>query len=82
MLRAHPAILRNLVEEYKALRSLRTEEESIEARRQLEDVTYTLCVSTGTRTAEAALIVAEQQLATALADAPASVPGGVQQLTA
>lgn len=62
MLMAHPAILRNLVEQYRTLHVQHAEQESFETRRQLEDVTYTLCVSTGTYTADAALNAAEEQL--------------------
>ncbi|MEV6653457.1 DUF5133 domain-containing protein [Streptomyces sp. NPDC051219] len=62
MLMAHPLVLRNLVDRYKALRKLHAEQRTAESRRELEDVTYTLCVSTGTRTAEAALAAAEAQL--------------------
>ncbi|MER5258793.1 MULTISPECIES: DUF5133 domain-containing protein [unclassified Streptomyces] len=69
---AHPAILRDLVEQYGTLTVLQAEQGTQEIRRQLEDVTYTLCVSTGTHTAEAALIAAEEQLITAFRDEPAA----------
>lgn len=84
MLMAHPAILGNLVEQYDKLQVLHAEEGTFETRRKLEDVTYTLCVSTGTQTVEAALAVAERQLAAALAG-PAPVEhstGPEVQLTA
>ncbi|WP_405783192.1 DUF5133 domain-containing protein [Streptomyces sp. NBC_00859] len=68
MLRAHPAILRGLVDHYGEVLALHTGQGTCATRRQLEDATYTLCVSTGTRTAEAALIVAEEQLAAALCE--------------
>ncbi|MFD5033831.1 DUF5133 domain-containing protein [Streptomyces sp. NPDC058220] len=77
MLMAHPAILRNLVQQYEVLQILHAEKESPETRRRLEDLTYTLCVSTGTRVVEEALAVAERQLATAFADQAAmSVTAG------
>ncbi|WP_443078826.1 DUF5133 domain-containing protein [Streptomyces sp. NBC_01497] len=63
---AHPAILRNLVEQFQTLRLLHAEKGTPESRRRLEDVTYTLCVSTGTRTPEEALTRAHEQLARAL----------------
>ncbi|MFR9725588.1 DUF5133 domain-containing protein [Streptomyces sp. MS19] len=63
MMMAHPAVLRNLVEEYEALVILRDDASSPDVTRRLEDVTYTLCVSTGTRTAEDALAAAHRQLA-------------------
>ncbi|MEW2548464.1 DUF5133 domain-containing protein [Streptomyces sp. NPDC047002] len=69
MLMAHPAILRNLVEQYQTLRALHAEKGTAESRRRLEDVTYTLCVSTGTRTPEEALVVAHRRLAQELAEA-------------
>ncbi|MFI8199488.1 DUF5133 domain-containing protein [Streptomyces sp. NPDC085942] len=65
MLMAHPLVLKNLIEQYKTLRILHAEEGSSEARQRLEDITYTLCVSTGTRDIEAALIAARRQLESA-----------------
>ncbi|MER5297681.1 DUF5133 domain-containing protein [Streptomyces pharetrae] len=62
MLMAHPAVLRNLVEQYETLRALHAENGSREARQRLEDVTYTLCVSTGTRDIDAALTAARHRL--------------------
>lgn len=62
MLMAHPAVLRNLIEQYEALRTLHAESGSPEARRRMDDVAYTLCVSTGTRDVDAALIAARHQL--------------------
>ena len=50
MLMAHPAVLRNLVEQYDALRILHAEDGSPEVRRRMDDVSYTLRVSTGTAT--------------------------------
>ncbi|MFD4029149.1 DUF5133 domain-containing protein [Streptomyces sp. NPDC058637] len=70
MLVAHPAILRSLLQRYETLLAQDTGQCSAGIRRELEDVTYTLCVSTGTLTAEAALAKARQQLAAALADQP------------
>ena len=62
MLMAHPAVLTKLLEEYEALRSLQAEDGRPEVRRRMEDVTYTLCVTTGTSDIEAALIAAPHQL--------------------
>ncbi|MGA5499287.1 DUF5133 domain-containing protein [Streptomyces cinereoruber] len=61
MLMAHPTVLKNLIEQYETL-LLHAEEGSAEARRRMEDVTYTLCVSTGTRDIGAALATARRQL--------------------
>lgn len=63
MLMAHPAVLRDLVEQYEVLAALRAEAGGPEVRQRMEDVTYTLCVSTGTRNAEAALEAARARLA-------------------
>ncbi|MGW6742647.1 DUF5133 domain-containing protein [Streptomyces sp. NPDC055025] len=83
MLMAHPAILRNLVEQYETLKALHAEQGSSGTRRRLEDITYTLCVSTGTRTPAEALAAAEQRLNSSLPSlteavvplAPATAPG-------
>ncbi|WP_234433373.1 DUF5133 domain-containing protein [Streptomyces sp. NRRL WC-3549] len=63
---AHPVILRGLVDRYHELLAQDSAQGSHETRRQLEDLTYTLCVSTGTRTADQALAAAEEQLTAAL----------------
>lgn len=62
MLMAHPAVLRNLVEQYETLRILNGEEGSAEVRQRMDDVAYTLCVSTGTQDVDAALIAARYYL--------------------
>jgi hypothetical protein len=62
MLLAHPAVLKDLVEQYEALRALHAENGSEEARRRLDDVSYTLCVSTGTRDVDSALIAARRRM--------------------
>jgi hypothetical protein len=59
---AHPAVLRNLVEQYVTLRTLHAEDGGTEVRRRLDDVAYTLCVSTGTRDVDAALVAARHRL--------------------
>ncbi|MEE4544071.1 DUF5133 domain-containing protein [Streptomyces sp. V4-01] len=65
MLMAHPLILRNLVDEYEAFSALHAENGDPQARTRMEDVAYTLCVSTGTRDVETALTVARTQLSDA-----------------
>ncbi|GAA3112442.1 DUF5133 domain-containing protein [Streptomyces echinatus] len=62
MLMAHPAVLKNLIERYETLRILRAEDGSSAVRRRMDDVAYTLCVATGTRDIDAALIAARHQL--------------------
>lgn len=62
MLRAHPAVLLELVEEYEVLELLHARQGRDEVRRRMDDVAHTLCVSTGTRDVDAALIAAHHQL--------------------
>lgn len=62
MLMAHPAVLEELTEEYEALRTLHAESGTEQARQRLDDIAYTLCVSTGTRDIDAALVAARHQL--------------------
>ncbi|MEV8588737.1 DUF5133 domain-containing protein [Streptomyces sp. NPDC051180] len=62
MLMAHPAILRNLIEQYETLRLLHAENGGAEVRQRMDDVAYTLCVSTGTRDVDTALIAARHGL--------------------
>jgi hypothetical protein len=57
MLMAHPAVLKDLIEQYETLRLLHAEDGSSEVRQRMNDVAYTLCVSTGTRDVDAALIM-------------------------
>lgn len=59
---AHPAVLRNLVEQYVTLHTLHAEDGGTEVRRRMDDVAYTLCVSTGTRDVDAALVAARHRL--------------------
>ncbi|MEV2216139.1 DUF5133 domain-containing protein [Streptomyces sp. NPDC050997] len=62
MLMAHPAVLKNLIEQYETLRILHAEDGSEEVRRRMDDIGYTLCVSTGTGDVDAALIAARHRL--------------------
>jgi Protein of unknown function (DUF5133) len=62
MLMAHPAVLTNLIEQYETLRILHAENGSLEVRQRMDDVAYTLCVATGTRDIDAALIAARHRL--------------------
>lgn len=62
MLMAHPAILKDLIEQYDALRILHAEGGSPQACRRMNDVAYILCVSTGTRDVDAGLIAARHKL--------------------
>ncbi|MEU9860201.1 DUF5133 domain-containing protein [Streptomyces sp. NPDC047971] len=62
MLMAHPAVLSKLIEQYETLKALGAEHGGIEGRRRMDDLAYTLCVCTGTRDVDAALIAARHQL--------------------
>ncbi|MGC5363083.1 DUF5133 domain-containing protein [Streptomyces sp. DT24] len=62
MLMAHPAVLRNLVEQYDTLRILHAQNSGPEARQRMDDIAYTLCVSTGTRDIDTALVAARHGL--------------------
>ncbi|GAA3101752.1 DUF5133 domain-containing protein [Streptomyces echinatus] len=62
MLMAHPAVLKDLIAQYEALTLLRAEESTAQARQRLADVSYTLCVATGTRDVDMALIAARHRL--------------------
>ncbi|MGW0118570.1 DUF5133 domain-containing protein [Streptomyces sp. NPDC003327] len=62
MLMAHPVVLRNLIEQYETLAVLQAQDGSEEVRRRMDDLAYTLCVSTGTRDVDAALIAARHRL--------------------
>ncbi|GGY94720.1 DUF5133 domain-containing protein [Streptomyces nitrosporeus] len=59
---AHPAVLQNLIEQYDTLRILHAENGDPDVRQRMNDVAYTLCVSTGTRDVDTALIVARHRL--------------------
>jgi len=63
----HPAILRRLVEEYEALMAHKGDVPDAGRRRELrvQDLAYTLCVSTGTREVGQALARARDMLAAA-----------------
>ncbi|MFE9633441.1 DUF5133 domain-containing protein [Streptomyces sp. NPDC006463] len=61
----HPAVLARLVEEYERESELRAVGPHGPVRQEMEDVVYTLCVSTGTRDIDAALAAARERLHTA-----------------
>ncbi|MFE2145449.1 DUF5133 domain-containing protein, partial [Streptomyces sp. NPDC059456] len=68
---AHPAVLARLVEEYETVAQLRAGDRQDAVRQRLEDVVYTLCVSTGTRDVDAALASARERMSAARPDAAA-----------
>jgi hypothetical protein len=60
MLMDHPVVLDDLLARYETLCLLNSEDP--EVRRRLEDVSYTLCVATGTSDVDAAVIAARLRL--------------------
>ncbi|MFK0216615.1 DUF5133 domain-containing protein [Streptomyces vinaceus] len=62
---AHPAVLARLVEEYEMVSRTGAGDRREPLRQRLEDVVYTLCVSTGTRDIDAALASARERMAAA-----------------
>ena len=62
MLMAHPAVLTDLIEQYETLRTLHAEEGDEAVRRRMADITYTLCVATGTSDIDTALVAARYRL--------------------
>ncbi|WP_369214731.1 DUF5133 domain-containing protein [Streptomyces flavofungini] len=62
MLLAHPVLLEDLVERYKALAMLRADQGSAASRQEFHDVAYSLCVATGTSDVDAALLAASHRL--------------------
>ncbi|MGW0908267.1 DUF5133 domain-containing protein [Streptomyces sp. NPDC002853] len=74
MLMADPRVLRDLVEQYDALSALHARDGAREARTRLEDIAYTLCVSTGTREVVSALAAARSQMAMAEGEPDAPQP--------
>ncbi|MGW7237730.1 DUF5133 domain-containing protein [Streptomyces sp. NPDC054804] len=62
MLMPHPATLRKLVEEYETVLATETVGDDDVLCTRLQDVAYTLCVSTGTREIAHALQVAHDYL--------------------
>ncbi|MEU5315042.1 DUF5133 domain-containing protein [Streptomyces sp. NPDC021562] len=62
MLMPHPATLRRLVKEYEALLVTETLVDDASVGTRLQDLAYTLCVSTGTREVTDALRVAHDYL--------------------
>ncbi|MEU6215339.1 DUF5133 domain-containing protein [Streptomyces sp. NPDC090085] len=62
---AHPDVLVRLVEEYETRSALRDAGRDAPAPGRVEDVVYTLCVTTGTRDIDAALAAVRERLASA-----------------
>lgn len=57
--------LRNLIEQYEALQVLYAVEGGFEARKRMNEAAYSLCLMTGTRDVDTALLVSHHQLSRA-----------------
>ncbi|WEO93082.1 DUF5133 domain-containing protein [Streptomyces sp. FXJ1.172] len=62
MLMPHPTTLRRLVKEYEALIATKALADDVSVGTRLQDLAYTLCVSTGTQEVSHALRVAQDYL--------------------
>ncbi|MER6443845.1 DUF5133 domain-containing protein [Streptomyces venezuelae] len=78
MMMTHPTVLARLVDEYERELELRAAGPHGPVRQQMEDVVYTLCVSTGTRDVKAALAAARERLRAAWPGEPGDVAGAVR----
>lgn len=59
---AHPTVLADLLQQYEALRARHAQEGGAQLLQRLNDVSYTLCVATGTRDVDDALTAARRRL--------------------
>ncbi|MDI5964872.1 DUF5133 domain-containing protein [Streptomyces sp. SL13] len=82
MLMAHPLVLSNLMTEYRTLLALHGEQSTPEVRQRMDDLAYTLCVSTGTRDVETAMIIARHRLPGARPEDDSVLTGGDDLLPA
>jgi Protein of unknown function (DUF5133) len=62
MLVPHPVTLRGLLRQYTAARERFELDDTDRARQGVNDAAYTLCVTTGTRDIDTALVTARRQL--------------------
>ncbi|MFF8554067.1 DUF5133 domain-containing protein [Streptomyces sp. NPDC015501] len=72
MLIPSPEAMRTLLARYNELQLRHSQDSDYELQRSLEDVTYTLCVSTGTRTVHDALLAADTILRRSAAEEEAA----------
>jgi hypothetical protein len=83
MLLAHPAVLRELVARYESLCTASREPAlAPDLKRRLDDVAYTLCVTTGTRHLDPARAAARARLAATASAATATVASATAAATA
>jgi hypothetical protein len=70
MLTPHPDMLKSLLERYETLRALHAANPTPDLRQRMNDTAYTLCVTTGTRDVDTAVVIARRQLDASLGTAP------------
>ncbi|PVC99692.1 DUF5133 domain-containing protein [Streptomyces sp. CS147] len=80
MLTPSPDAMRTLLARYNDLQLRHSQDSDLELQRSLEDVTYTLCVSTGTRTVHDALLAADTILRRAAAEEEAASGIPIQRM--
>ena len=68
---SHPSVLDALSARYTALRARFARDGDVEVRTRMNDTAYTLCVVTGTREVDSALMVARHQSSRSRAGEPA-----------
>ncbi|MFH8291980.1 DUF5133 domain-containing protein [Streptomyces sp. NPDC018059] len=71
----HPAFLTDLVSRYETLSALHAEDRSAQTRQRLDDISYTLCIATGTRDIDSALTSARRYLADVSSEAASPALG-------
>ncbi|MEU6406558.1 DUF5133 domain-containing protein [Streptomyces sp. NPDC046985] len=74
MLVPDPKVVRTLLTRYASLKIAQAERERAETARELEDVTYTLCVMTGTTGIHDAIVQADALLLLATGRAEEAAP--------
>ncbi|MXM67727.1 DUF5133 domain-containing protein [Streptomyces sp. HUCO-GS316] len=83
MLVPDPKVVRELLTRYASLRIAQAQRENVAAARELDDVSYTLCVTMGTTSVHDAVAAADAVLlAAGRATATASGPDGKNDLLA
>ncbi|MDI5963413.1 DUF5133 domain-containing protein [Streptomyces sp. SL13] len=74
MLQPRPTILRGLVQRFEDRRAAYSATGTAETRQQMNDAAYTLCVTTGTRDIDTALMIARRLISLTPAPTPTAEP--------
>ncbi|MEV5959157.1 DUF5133 domain-containing protein [Streptomyces sp. NPDC051987] len=72
-----PKVVRGLLTRYACLRIALAENEGRDRRSELEDVSYTLCITMGTRTVDEAIVAADTLLVARAGQGGAPEPDAV-----